>query len=194
MNAIHEIGKGNFSKDIINEFLFNVDEDLRNKINELIRNLCEDTKRIEGDYFNEFYNDPRNKIKDCLIKYCEDSKNKTDNISKIIQERSENKIDYLLKLNYPGTRKTYEDIIFDYLNLCAEEYFWEEQGLIIKEAWENWSKGIEYFLDNPIIIEVIKSEKKKMEIIDKKNEIEINDFYYGFLYCDIVNKAIKKFE
>lgn len=84
------------------------------------------------------------------------------------------------------------NIIYDYLNLCAEEYFWMGQGTIHKVTWDAWEKGMNYFLSCHEVIEVVNKELKIIKIEDKKNEIIINDSYYGFLFSDVVNKALEK--
>jgi hypothetical protein len=45
---------------------------------------------------------------------------------------------------------TYEDIqlLYDYFNLCAEEYLYSKSGYVDSEVWLSWLKGMKYFASN----------------------------------------------
>lgn len=49
-------------------------------------------------------------------------------------------------------------ILYDYFNLCAEEYLFFKAGYIDKNVWEAWSAGIKYFLCSPRIASIWKEE------------------------------------
>jgi hypothetical protein len=36
-------------------------------------------------------------------------------------------------------------VLFDYFNLCAEEYLYFKTGYIDSEVWQSWLKGMSYF-------------------------------------------------
>ena len=57
--------------------------------------------------------------------------------------------------------------LYDYFNLCGEEYLYYKKGYIFPEVWEAWLNGMRYFYKN----------KKIKDIWDK--ELESNS-YYGF--------------
>jgi len=57
--------------------------------------------------------------------------------------------------------------LYDYFNLCGEEYLYYRKGYILPEVWEAWLNGMKYFYNN----------KKIKEVWDK--ELESNS-YYGF--------------
>jgi hypothetical protein len=59
-------------------------------------------------------------------------------------------------------------VIQDYLNLCAEEWYWRKKGRIPKDIWESWKEGIRYYTNCPSIDEYFKQERTQ----DKA--------YYGF--------------
>ncbi|WDZ99610.1 hypothetical protein [Mucilaginibacter sp. SJ] len=65
--------------------------------------------------------------------------------------------------------KTSEQIIQDYLNLCAEEYYWFKKGRIPKAVWISWSAGINDYIVLPPIRTFF------------KNQLPYKDSYYGFL-------------
>jgi hypothetical protein len=44
--------------------------------------------------------------------------------------------------------------LFNYFNLCGEEYLFYRQGYIYPEVWQAWSNGIEIFLRDPRIKEL----------------------------------------
>lgn len=49
-------------------------------------------------------------------------------------------------------------VVVDYLNLCAEEYFWFEKGRIDPQAWESWKAGMKTWADLPVVQIVFTSE------------------------------------
>lgn len=59
------------------------------------------------------------------------------------------------------------DQLFDYFNLCGEEYLFYRQGYIYPEVWQAWYNGMTIFRKNSRI-------KKLWD-----EELE-NDSYYGF--------------
>lgn len=62
--------------------------------------------------------------------------------------------------------------IYDYLNLCAEEYYWYYKGHIPDLIWKNWEEGILWHL----------KKKKVKEIFDEELASDNNrKSYYGFL-------------
>ena len=65
------------------------------------------------------------------------------------------------------------DKLYDYFNLCGEEYFFYEQGYIPSKVWKAWSNGIKIFLQNKRIRKVWKNEVR-------------TDSYYGL--------SLKEFE
>lgn len=42
-------------------------------------------------------------------------------------------------------------VVMDYLNLCAEEYFWYTRGRIDGSIWRAWRNGMEHWLRVPAI-------------------------------------------
>lgn len=60
------------------------------------------------------------------------------------------------------------DQIVQYLNLCAEEFFWFKKGRIPKIVWNSWLIGIKYYLAIPVIQQIVKKEKSQ------------KGSYYGF--------------
>ena len=69
--------------------------------------------------------------------------------------------------------------IIDYINLCAEEYFWFKKGLISKEIWNNWKNGID---------EKLKCNKIKEVFIDECTKSEKTDSYYGYFKKYTISK------
>jgi hypothetical protein len=52
------------------------------------------------------------------------------------------------------------DTLYDYFNLCSEEYLYYKKGYIYPEVWTAWANGINFFLSHPIIRGVWKREEK----------------------------------
>ena len=60
-----------------------------------------------------------------------------------------------------------DQVIQDYLNLCAEEFLWYSMGRIEDDVWTSWKRGIDYYLQ--------KSEDVKNYFV---NEKAFNQSYY----------------
>jgi hypothetical protein len=71
-----------------------------------------------------------------------------------------------------------KNTLYDYFNLCGEEYFYFKQGYIPEDVWDTWCRGIYYYLQNPRILEVW-------------NEEEPSDFYYGLTY-EVIRTQVEK--
>lgn len=63
-------------------------------------------------------------------------------------------------------------LIFDYFNLCAEEYLWRKKGRIPSDVWDAWKAGIESNLEIPQVKDIFEKEAK-----DKKTRMS----YYGLM-------------
>lgn len=59
------------------------------------------------------------------------------------------------------------NILYDYFNLCGEEYFYHKNGYIHLVVWESWLNGMKYFYKNPQIKKIWQEELKE-------------NSYYGF--------------
>ncbi len=60
-----------------------------------------------------------------------------------------------------------DQVIQDYLNLCAEEFLWYRMGRIEEDVWTSWKRGMDYYLQ--------KSEEVKNYFV---NEKAFNQSYY----------------
>lgn len=66
----------------------------------------------------------------------------------------------------------YNDVL-DYLNLCAEEYFWHKKGRIVGKVWQAWDEGMNYWFNNITVLrdtwddEINKNGCKSYYIEDK---------------------------
>jgi hypothetical protein len=59
------------------------------------------------------------------------------------------------------------NILYDYFNLCSEEYLYYKEGFIYPEVWKAWCNGIKVFGNNRRISELWREEARA-------------DSYYGF--------------
>lgn len=66
-------------------------------------------------------------------------------------------------------------LLYDYFNLCAEEYYYYKVGYIPAEVWRSWCKGIKNYLDCPNIHSLMSEELK-------------TESYYG-LTIKVITKA-----
>jgi hypothetical protein len=55
--------------------------------------------------------------------------------------------------------------LYDYFNLCGEEYFYYKQGYISPEVWESWLNGMKYFYKDSNIKRIW------------NEELELNSYY-----------------
>lgn len=53
-------------------------------------------------------------------------------------------------------------LLYDYFNLCAEEYYYYKVGYIPEEVWRSWRIGIKNYLDCPNVY-LLMSEELKTE-------------------------------
>lgn len=106
-----------------------------------------------------------------FIKYWIDSDLMFKSLFKEFNERfdelNENLNNIVVNQSIKGER-TKNQIIQDYLNLCAEEYYWFSQGRIPEPVWNSWLKGIKIYLLVPEIKNLFKSE------------LQYESSYYGF--------------
>ena len=51
----------------------------------------------------------------------------------------------------PELTPTDRELLYDYFNLCAEEYFFYTQGSIPQPVWRAWCRGMLEYLDDPRI-------------------------------------------
>ena len=63
----------------------------------------------------------------------------------------------------PDEQKT----LFDYFNLCAEEYLFYKAGYIDEEVWQSWLRGMAYFASNSRVLNLWREEIREQS-------------YYGF--------------
>ncbi len=57
-------------------------------------------------------------------------------------------------------------ILYDYFNLCGEEYLYYRQGHILPSVWKAWHNGMKYLIGNPKVAAVWAEERT-------------SDSYYG---------------
>jgi len=60
-----------------------------------------------------------------------------------------------------------QQIVLDYLNLCAEEYLYFSAGYIDEAVWKSWARGMKFYSDVSAIRKVWEQEL-------------LGDSYYGF--------------
>lgn len=53
-----------------------------------------------------------------------------------------------------------EQVLFDYFNLCAEEYLFFKSGYIDKDVWFAWANGMKWFATDPRIRDLWETELK----------------------------------
>jgi hypothetical protein len=71
-----------------------------------------------------------------------------------------------------------KDLLYDYFNLCSEEYLFFKRGYIYPEVWRAWCNGIRLYLRHPAIARLWELEEK-------------TDSYYG-LTLDLIERCASK--
>lgn len=101
-------------------------------------------------------------------------------------DKLNNKIDIITKIRKEDWKKLKKKeknelyaVIIDYLNICAEEYFWKEEGRINPKIWASWEKGMN---DN----------YNKSELIQSIWEKECEKEGYKSYYIDRPDAFFKK--
>jgi hypothetical protein len=51
-----------------------------------------------------------------------------------------------------------EHLLFDYFNLCGEEFFFYRSGYIPSEVWDAWRRGIQGFIKVDCVRELLRKE------------------------------------
>ena len=64
-------------------------------------------------------------------------------------------------------KKEEKDVLYEYFNLCAEEFLFHEKGYIPPEVWKSWTNGMKIFFAN-------------QRICALWNEDSETDSYYDF--------------
>lgn len=100
-----------------------------------------------------------------------------ENMNRLIEGKA-------LSCNSDDTNFDKKLLIYDYLNLCAEEYFWYQEGLIKERVWKNWCNGMQFFLRHEEIIYIIKLEK---------GEPYSSNSYYGFLHSAFIDNLLSDY-
>jgi hypothetical protein len=80
-----------------------------------------------------------------------------------------------------------KNLIIDYLNLCAEEYYWYTKNRIPKDIWVSWKNGIKHNLQLNSVKKIASQEFAGNGINDYKR-----NSYYGFPDSDIWKEIDQK--
>jgi hypothetical protein len=67
------------------------------------------------------------------------------------------------------------DLLYNYFNLCGEEYFYYQQGYVHPKVWKAWRNGMKIFYKNE---RIRKTWPEELE----------NDSYYGFQLSELENE------
>lgn len=50
-------------------------------------------------------------------------------------------------------------VIYDFFNLCSEEYYWKKEGRIPKKVWVSWEKGMNDIYNRSEVIQKLWEEE-----------------------------------
>jgi hypothetical protein len=51
-----------------------------------------------------------------------------------------------------------KNVLYDFFNLCAEEYYWYKKGRIDKKLWDSWNAGMNYWYSFPVFQQLWEKE------------------------------------
>lgn len=71
------------------------------------------------------------------------------------------------------------DTLYNYFNLCGEEYLYFQKGFIYSETWQSWKNGMKFFRQNPRIKKLWDEELR-------------NGSYYGLTFDDQDMQAVDR--
>ena len=62
-----------------------------------------------------------------------------------------------------GEELTPEDkaLLYDYFNLCAEEYLFYKRGYVPHEVWKSWQEGMRYYMRDPLIRKIWEEDESR---------------------------------
>lgn len=103
-------------------------------------NLKISKEKLEKELFKEF-----NERYDIL----------NDSLAKL---SSEDTLEYLKDINSLIANKKMYNVIIDYFNLCAEQYYWKQKDRISDKIWVAWNKGMMEYYKFPIIQQIWEDE------------------------------------
>jgi len=52
-------------------------------------------------------------------------------------------------------------LLYDYFNLCAEEYLFYKRGYVPHEVWKSWQQGMRYYMRDPLIRKVWEADESR---------------------------------
>lgn len=101
-------------------------------------------------------------FKELFGKFNERYDSLNDKLQRVIDdsEKSELTIKHLNEKTIQGSNKTYKQVLIDYFNLCAEEYFWNRKGRIDPIVWKSWNTGMKYWYKSKLLQNFWIEEKK----------------------------------
>lgn len=74
----------------------------------------------------------------------------------------------------PEDQTRIKGVIYDFFNLCAEEYYWKKEGRIPSKVWISWQKGMNDIYNRSEVIQKLWDEECQNKgytsyYIDKKD-------------------------
>lgn len=70
------------------------------------------------------------------------------------------------------------DILYNYFNLCGEEFLYCAEGYILPDVWKVWHEGMKYYFSDERINALWREEKKR-------------NSYYGFEQFDFEERPLR---
>ena len=86
-------------------------------------------------------------LKDLFTEFNERYSRLNEKLNNICREKSSEQL-----------KQQEEDVLFDYYNLCAEEYLFHKKGYIPPEVWKSWTNGMKIFFGNQKICNLWKKD------------------------------------
>lgn len=139
-----------------------------------------------GLYISHKYSKSSQKLQDDLLmkelfeKFNERYDSLNDQIQIVMDAELSNNIqkENLSSFKIEKNNKTYKQVLIDYFNLCAEEYFWHKKGRVDPLVWKSWNAGMKYWYNkSQLFRDFWTQEKEDNNYISYYLEDSENDFF-----------------
>jgi|SRR5690606_5471279 len=86
-------------------------------------------------------------------------------------------IDNLKSTDSKIDNKSLYDVVIDYFNLCAEQYYWKKRKRISSKIWDAWHDGMMYYYETYPVVKQLWDKETENEGWRSYYLEEKNDFF-----------------
>lgn len=134
-------------------------------------NLMLSHEKMERELFKEF-NERYDSLNDGLMMLSEEMN---------IQELKSTKLEVSGKSLY--------NIVIDYFNLCAEQYYWKKKNRISNEIWLAWNKGMMQYYKIQVVKDLWEMESEKATKKYESYYLKENETFFELFKMPLEKKS-----